>query len=79
RFSVGLVGEFVIGAVALTGIGGAGTPSLSALHHPLQNCTFAEKVDLSEVASELGKTLRVSFQGGIPWRRADSAFGNRNA
>jgi hypothetical protein len=65
--------------VALGGIGGTGALGFAALHHPLQNCTFAEIVDLFQSSSEFQKALRVALQGGIPRSEADFALRNRNA
>src|SRR5262249_17842406 len=77
-FAVGLIGEFVIGTVPLSGIGGAGTPGLFALHQSFQNCTFTEKADFFEVAPDLEEALRVPFQGGISAGRPSPALRNRN-
>jgi hypothetical protein len=64
--------------VTLGSVGGASALGFAAFHHPLQNCTFAEILDLFQASSEFQEALRVAFQGGIPWDSADSAFGNRN-
>jgi len=64
--------------VAFGRVGGAGALSFATFHHPLQNGTFAETVDLFEAASELQESLRVPFQGGILRNGATSAFGNKN-
>jgi hypothetical protein len=60
--------------VALGGIGGTGALGFAALHHPLQNCTFAEIVDLLQSSSEFQKALCVTLQGGIPRDWADFAL-----
>ena len=75
----GLVGKLEVRTVALAGIGGTGALGFAALHHPLQNRTFAEILDLFQASSEFQEALRVAFQRGIPLDSADSAFGNRNA
>jgi len=64
--------------VALGGIGGTGALGFAALHHPLQNCTFAEILDLFQISSEFQEALPVAIQGGIPCDGTDFAFRNRN-
>ena len=78
RFSVGLVGKLEVRTVALGGVRGTGALGFAALHHPLQNCTFAEILDLFQASSEFQEALRVAFQGGIWCKGTDSAFGNIN-
>jgi hypothetical protein len=78
RFAVGLVGKFEVRAMALGGVGGTGAPGFAALHHSLQNRTFAEILDLLQTPSEFQEALRVAFQGGIPYNGTDSTFRNRN-
>jgi hypothetical protein len=64
--------------VALAGVGGTGALGFTAFHHPLQNGTFAEILDLFQAPPEFQEALRVALQGGIACVGADSAFGNRN-
>ena len=64
--------------MAFGGVGGTGALSLATFHHPLQNCTFAETVDLFEAPPEFQELLRVPFQGGILRDGATSTFGNKN-
>jgi len=64
--------------VAFGRVAGTGALSLAAFHHPLQNGTFAETVDLFEAPPKLQKSLRVPFQGGILRNGGASAFGNKN-
>jgi hypothetical protein len=65
--------------VTLSGVGGTRAAGFATLHHPLQNCTFAEILDLLDSPSEFPEALRVAFQGGIPFDGAVPAFGNKNA
>ena len=51
----------------LGGVGGTGSANFASLHHPLQNRTFAEILDLFEPPSEFQEALRVAFQRGIPF------------
>jgi hypothetical protein len=51
--------------VAFGRVGGTGTLSFATFHHPLQDCTFAETVDLFEAPPEFQESLQVPFQGGI--------------
>jgi hypothetical protein len=51
----------------------------TALHHPFQNCTFAEMLDLFKASSEFQEVLRVALHGGIPRNGTDFALGNRDA
>jgi len=46
RLAAGFVGKLEVRSVALGGVGGTGALGFTALHHPLQNCTFAEILDL---------------------------------
>ena len=46
RFSVGLVGKLEGRTVALGSVGGTGALGFAAFHHPLQNGTLAEILDL---------------------------------
>jgi hypothetical protein len=78
RFAVGLIGKLEVGAVAFGRVGGAGALSFATFHHPSQNCTFAETVDLFEAPPEFQESLHVPFQGGILRNWAASAFGNKN-
>jgi hypothetical protein len=64
--------------VAFGGVGGTGALSFATFHHPLQNGTFAETVDLFEAPPEFQESLYVPFQGGILRDGATSAFGNKN-
>src|SRR2546425_12333524 len=75
---VGLVGKLEVRTVALGGVGGTGALGFAALHHPLQNCTFAEILDLFEASSEFQEALCMAFQGGVPLDGTASVFGNRN-
>ena len=50
----------------------------AAFHHSLQNCTFAEILDLLQASSEFQEALLVAFEGGVPFNGAGSTFGNRN-
>jgi hypothetical protein len=52
--------------VTLGSVRGAGALGFAAFHHPLENCTFAEILDLFQTSSEFQEALRVAFQGGIP-------------
>src|SRR5438445_6574715 len=76
---VGLVGKLEVRTVALGGVGGTGALGFAAFHHPLQNCTFAEILDLLQASFEFQEALRVALQRGVRFNGADSAFGNRNA
>ena len=78
RFAVRFVGKFEVRAVALGGVGGAGALGFAALHHSLQNRTFAEIFDLLQASSEFQKALRVALQGGISCNGTEAAFRNRN-
>jgi hypothetical protein len=60
--------------VALGSVGCAGALGFAAFHHALQNCTFAEILDLFQASSEFQEALRVAFQGSIPLDSADSVF-----
>src|SRR6266550_2668017 len=77
-FAIGFVGEFEVGPVTLRGVGGTGTAGFAALHHPLQNRTFAEILDLFEPSSKFPEAVHVAVQRRIPLDRAGSALGNRN-
>src|SRR5437016_5504595 len=50
--------ELEVRTVALGGIGGTGALGFAALHHPLQNCAFAEILDLLQASSEFQEALR---------------------
>jgi hypothetical protein len=63
---------------ALGGVGGTGAPGFTALHHPLQNCPFAEILDLFDAASEFQEALCVAFQGGTTCHGPGATFGIRN-
>ena len=59
-------------------VGGTGALSFATFHHSLQNCTFAETVDLFEAPPEFQESFGVPLQGGILRNGATSAFGNKN-
>ena len=78
-FAVGLIGKLEVGAMALGGVGGTDALSLATFHHSLQNCTFAETVDLFKAAPEFQESLCVACQGSILGDGVTLAFGNKNA
>src|ERR1700680_4551138 len=71
------VGKLEVGPVALGGVRGTGALGFAALHHSLQNCTFAETLDPFQASSEFQEALRVAFQGGTPCSGTDATFRNR--
>ena len=79
RFAFGLIRPLEVRSVPFRRVLAASALGFAALHHPLQNCTFAEIVDLLQSSSEFQKALRVALQGGIPRDGAYSVFRNRNA
>jgi hypothetical protein len=64
--------------VAFARVGSTGALSFATFHHPLQNGTFAETVNLFEAPPEFQESLHVPFQGGILRNGAASAFGNKH-
>ena len=77
-FAIGLIRPLEVRSVAFGRVLAASALGFAAFHHPLQNCTFAEILDLLEPPAEFPEALRVAFQGGIPFDSADPAFGNKN-
>jgi hypothetical protein len=63
-FTVGLIGDFEVGPVALGRVGGTGALGFAALHRPLQYRPFAEVLQLIETSFEFVEALRVAFQVG---------------
>ena len=66
------VGEFVIRAMALFGIGAAGTIGFAALGHPLQYGSLAEVLQLIQAAFEFLEALGVFGQCARRWGETGS-------